>query len=190
MQSIMAFFGGGSAGLDQARCIKLAIMHDIAEAIVGDITPHDAVSKVARPEPTSLERTILSHSKPRSVTSSEPPRRSACLHHILTVGTFIRRNRILLPQEEKFDRESAAIAHMRTTLGEGLWAPCGAPPETREPHRRHKCSGQSYVQRHFLLSSSAPVPHLLTSAAASSQRRRWRRFGKSMRLERQLRQSS
>lgn len=41
----MAFFGGGSGGLDQARCIKLAIMHDIAEAIVGDITPHDPVTK-------------------------------------------------------------------------------------------------------------------------------------------------
>lgn len=41
----MAFFGGGSGGLDQSRCIKLAIMHDVAEAIVGDITPHDPVSK-------------------------------------------------------------------------------------------------------------------------------------------------
>lgn len=48
-QSVMAFFGGGSGGLDQARCIKLAIMHDIAEAIVGDITPHDPVSKARRP---------------------------------------------------------------------------------------------------------------------------------------------
>mmetsp|Transcript_1828 Transcript_1828/g.5334 ORF Transcript_1828/g.5334 Transcript_1828/m.5334 type:complete len:214 (+) Transcript_1828:144-785(+) len=28
----------------QVRCIKLAIVHDVAEAIVGDITPHDGVS--------------------------------------------------------------------------------------------------------------------------------------------------
>lgn len=28
----------------QTRCIKLAIVHDVAEALVGDITPHDGVS--------------------------------------------------------------------------------------------------------------------------------------------------
>ena len=32
-------------GLDQNRCVKLALIHDLAEAIVGDITPHDPVSK-------------------------------------------------------------------------------------------------------------------------------------------------
>ena len=31
--------------LDQNKCVKLALIHDLAEAIVGDITPHDPVSK-------------------------------------------------------------------------------------------------------------------------------------------------
>eukprot|EP00983_Pelagomonas_calceolata_P125727 1161231-Pelagomonas_calceolata.AAC.6 len=35
----------GDAGVDQNRCIKMAIVHDVAEAIVGDITPHCKVSK-------------------------------------------------------------------------------------------------------------------------------------------------
>ena len=32
-------------GFDQNRCVKLALIHDLAEAIVGDITPNDPVSK-------------------------------------------------------------------------------------------------------------------------------------------------
>jgi putative hydrolase of HD superfamily len=28
------------AGVDQTRCIKMSIVHDVAESIVGDITPH------------------------------------------------------------------------------------------------------------------------------------------------------
>ncbi|KAL0076636.1 HD domain-containing protein [Phycomyces blakesleeanus] len=31
--------------LDRDKCIKMAIVHDLAEAIVGDITPHAGVSK-------------------------------------------------------------------------------------------------------------------------------------------------
>ncbi|KAJ2515748.1 hypothetical protein GGI11_003668 [Coemansia sp. RSA 2049] len=31
--------------LDRSRCIKMAIVHDLAESLVGDITPHDGVSK-------------------------------------------------------------------------------------------------------------------------------------------------
>lgn len=34
----------GADSETQTRCIKLAIVHDVAEAIVGDITPHDGVS--------------------------------------------------------------------------------------------------------------------------------------------------
>lgn len=32
-------------GLDSGRCAKIALVHDMAEAIVGDITPFDGVSK-------------------------------------------------------------------------------------------------------------------------------------------------
>ncbi|KAJ2536422.1 hypothetical protein EV175_006809 [Coemansia sp. RSA 1933] len=31
--------------LDRTRCIKMAIVHDLAEALVGDITPYDGVLK-------------------------------------------------------------------------------------------------------------------------------------------------
>ncbi|KAK9810309.1 hypothetical protein WJX72_008370 [[Myrmecia] bisecta] len=35
-------------GVDRDRCVKLAIVHDLAEAIVGDITPSDNVSKTEK----------------------------------------------------------------------------------------------------------------------------------------------
>ena len=34
--------------IDQLRALKLAIIHDLAEARVGDITPHDGVSKAEK----------------------------------------------------------------------------------------------------------------------------------------------
>jgi hypothetical protein len=33
------------AGLDSGRCVKMALVHDMAEALVGDITPVDGVDK-------------------------------------------------------------------------------------------------------------------------------------------------
>lgn len=33
------------AGIDRDRCVKLALIHDMAEALVGDITPPDNISK-------------------------------------------------------------------------------------------------------------------------------------------------
>ncbi|KAJ1830211.1 hypothetical protein LPJ73_008317 [Coemansia sp. RSA 2703] len=41
---IMAMLVDDSA-LDRTKCIKMAIVHDLAEALVGDITPYDGVSK-------------------------------------------------------------------------------------------------------------------------------------------------
>ena len=44
--SLMAMVAAKSMPeLDQDRCVKLALIHDLAEAIVGDITPHDPVTK-------------------------------------------------------------------------------------------------------------------------------------------------
>ncbi|GFH13480.1 HD domain-containing protein [Haematococcus lacustris] len=40
---MMSLVASGSE-LDQARCVKMSIVHDVAEAIVGDITPHCKVS--------------------------------------------------------------------------------------------------------------------------------------------------
>lgn len=43
--ALMALIAGDTPGLDRERCVKIAIVHDIAEAIVGDITPSDNVPK-------------------------------------------------------------------------------------------------------------------------------------------------
>ena len=40
----MAFVAGSLPGVDGAKCVKMALVHDIAEAIVGDLTPHDPVT--------------------------------------------------------------------------------------------------------------------------------------------------
>ncbi|KAJ2881334.1 hypothetical protein IWW38_005812 [Coemansia aciculifera] len=44
------------ASLDQAKCVKMAIVHDLAEALVGDITPFDGVTKEKKRE---LERSAM-----------------------------------------------------------------------------------------------------------------------------------
>nr|CCA21664.1 PREDICTED: hypothetical protein isoform 1 [Albugo laibachii Nc14] len=36
--------------IDQNKCIMMSIVHDLAEAVVGDITPHDGVSKEEKPQ--------------------------------------------------------------------------------------------------------------------------------------------
>ncbi|KAL6577721.1 hypothetical protein OROMI_010049 [Orobanche minor] len=43
--SLMALIADDLPGVNRERCIKIAIVHDIAEAIVGDITPSDGVPK-------------------------------------------------------------------------------------------------------------------------------------------------
>ncbi|GLT63470.1 hypothetical protein SLA2020_360330 [Shorea laevis] len=43
--ALMALIAGDLPGANRERCIKIAIVHDIAEAIVGDITPSDGVPK-------------------------------------------------------------------------------------------------------------------------------------------------
>ncbi|KAI4357899.1 hypothetical protein L6164_001816 [Bauhinia variegata] len=46
--ALMALIAGDLPGLNRERCIKIAIVHDIAEAIVGDITPSDGVPKAEK----------------------------------------------------------------------------------------------------------------------------------------------
>ncbi|CAI6007713.1 unnamed protein product [Closterium sp. NIES-65] len=43
--ALMAFVLAGVEGIDRERCIKMAIVHDVAEAIAGDITPSCGVGK-------------------------------------------------------------------------------------------------------------------------------------------------
>ncbi|HEX2209635.1 MAG TPA: HD domain-containing protein [Longimicrobium sp.] len=42
--SLMALVMGRDAGVDRDRCVALALVHDLGECIVGDITPHDRVT--------------------------------------------------------------------------------------------------------------------------------------------------
>lgn len=41
----MALIASDIPGINRDKCIKMAIVHDIAEAIVGDITPADGIPK-------------------------------------------------------------------------------------------------------------------------------------------------
>lgn len=43
--AVMALLAKDLPGIDREKCVKMAIVHDIAEAIAGDITPSDGVSK-------------------------------------------------------------------------------------------------------------------------------------------------
>ncbi|XP_020256761.1 HD domain-containing protein 2 [Asparagus officinalis] len=43
--ALMALIAEDLPGVNRERCIKIAIVHDIAEAIVGDITPSDGIPK-------------------------------------------------------------------------------------------------------------------------------------------------
>eukprot|EP00803_Ostreobium_quekettii_P011578 evm.model.scf_875.3 EVM.evm.TU.scf_875.3 scf_875:33738-39044(+) len=40
----------GNDSVDMNRCVKMALVHDVAESIVGDITPYDGVSKEEKRE--------------------------------------------------------------------------------------------------------------------------------------------
>ncbi|XP_041018716.1 5'-deoxynucleotidase HDDC2 isoform X2 [Juglans microcarpa x Juglans regia] len=55
---LMALIASDIPGVDRDKCIKMAIVHDIAEAIVGDITPSDGISKA---EKSRREREALDH---------------------------------------------------------------------------------------------------------------------------------
>jgi len=46
--ALMALIAGDLPSVDRERCIKIAIVHDIAEAIVGDITPSDGIPKAEK----------------------------------------------------------------------------------------------------------------------------------------------
>ncbi|XP_039057932.1 5'-deoxynucleotidase HDDC2-like [Hibiscus syriacus] len=55
---LMALIASDIPGIDRDKCVKMAIVHDIAEAIVGDITPSDGISK---DEKSRREREALDH---------------------------------------------------------------------------------------------------------------------------------
>lgn len=40
---MLTFLIGDNSNLDRFKCLQLALVHDLAESIVGDITPHDNI---------------------------------------------------------------------------------------------------------------------------------------------------
>jgi putative hydrolase of HD superfamily len=48
--SIMCFLFKDIPGIDYSKCIKMALVHDLAEAIVGDITPYCGISSSEKQE--------------------------------------------------------------------------------------------------------------------------------------------
>ncbi|CAI8587231.1 unnamed protein product [Vicia faba] len=55
---LMALIAPDFPGIDRDKCVKMAVVHDIAEAIVGDITPADGVPKE---EKSRREQEALDH---------------------------------------------------------------------------------------------------------------------------------
>ncbi|XP_045790956.1 5'-deoxynucleotidase HDDC2-like [Trifolium pratense] len=55
---LMALIAPDFPGVDRDKCVKMAIVHDIAEAIVGDITPTDGIPKE---EKSRREQEALDH---------------------------------------------------------------------------------------------------------------------------------
>uniref|UniRef100_A0A1L8DAW6 5'-deoxynucleotidase HDDC2 n=1 Tax=Nyssomyia neivai TaxID=330878 RepID=A0A1L8DAW6_9DIPT len=43
--AMVTFLLDGSEGLDRTKCMELALVHDLAECIVGDITPYCGISR-------------------------------------------------------------------------------------------------------------------------------------------------
>jgi putative hydrolase of HD superfamily len=76
----------------------MAIVHDLAEAIVGDISPHCGVSIM--PLPSSPLRLVLRCHAP-------------ALHKCLTMLAALQ-----VSDEEKFRRESEAMAAIRSATGD------------------------------------------------------------------------
>ncbi|KAL4217609.1 HD domain-containing protein 2 [Mactra antiquata] len=56
--AMMSFLVDGKSGLNKERCIKLALVHDMAESIVGDIAPSDCIDKQ---EKHRREKTAMTH---------------------------------------------------------------------------------------------------------------------------------
>jgi putative hydrolase of HD superfamily len=46
--SVLALVLANAAGVDRGKCVALAVVHDLAEAIVGDITPLDGIDVVEK----------------------------------------------------------------------------------------------------------------------------------------------
>ncbi|XP_052764214.1 5'-deoxynucleotidase HDDC2-like [Mya arenaria] len=56
--SVLSLLADTSSGLNKEKCVKMSLVHDVAESIVGDIAPADCIDKV---EKSRREKTAMSH---------------------------------------------------------------------------------------------------------------------------------
>lgn len=49
--------------LDIAKCVQMAVVHDLAEATVGDITPYDGISKAEKEKLESVSSDVRSKTR-------------------------------------------------------------------------------------------------------------------------------
>ena len=70
--SVIAMLCPPEHKVDKDRCIKLAIVHDMAEALVGDITPPDKIEKGRRHFP-GITRVFKTDVKPSRKTPTRAP---------------------------------------------------------------------------------------------------------------------
>ncbi|EFP79778.2 uncharacterized protein PGTG_06099 [Puccinia graminis f. sp. tritici CRL 75-36-700-3] len=69
--AMLAMLSEKDADLDISKCVMLALVHDFAEAEVGDITPHDGVSREEkhRRESSAIEKFTTELLPPQSIPS-------------------------------------------------------------------------------------------------------------------------
>ncbi len=68
----MALLLAPKAGLNVEKCLALALVHDLAESVIGDITPHDGVSPEDKSKRERVALTaLLSEEHPRLLALRE-----------------------------------------------------------------------------------------------------------------------
>ncbi|CBZ54943.1 HD domain-containing protein, related [Neospora caninum Liverpool] len=88
--------------LDRNKCIKMALVHDLAEALAGDITPHcgvsaeakrqrerEALQKIVQPLPASADSPFLSCDRCRRTATNEQTSGGEVTPPVLPVGEEI-----------------------------------------------------------------------------------------------------
>lgn len=59
--AVMALLSEEDEELDVAKCVQMAVVHDLAEAEVGDITPFDGISKEEKQARETVRTSFIKH---------------------------------------------------------------------------------------------------------------------------------
>ncbi len=119
---MMAMLLPRDAGVDVQRCVRMALVHDVAESIVGDITPHCKVRAGAMCERGGSLGPTTRCCRQRRM-STWPSRHTIALRRLAACMTAVAFALALLPwheqvsPEEKKKLESDAVATIQQMLG-------------------------------------------------------------------------